>query len=180
MNMMVTFFILATEAHEAAEGGFGLNLDFLETNLLNLAILVGVLVYFGRNALGNILKERREQIAGAIAEAEERQASAAKALAQEQENLAQAKAKAEEIIKAARERAGAAQVALASQSERDIQRLRETAAKDLSSEQDKVIAELRQRIARLAVQRVEEQMRAQLDESAQRSLIDRTIAQLGG
>lgn len=174
---MGTFLILATEAHEA---GFGLNFDLLDTNLINLAILVGVLVYFGRNALGNILRERREKIAEAIQEAEERQTKAAQALAQEQENLAQAKAKAEEIIKAAQTRAEAAQVAIAAQAEEDIQRMKETAAKDVSSEQDKVIAELRQRIATLAIQRVEEQLKAQLDESAQQRLIDKTIAQLGG
>lgn len=176
--MMVTFFILAAEAHEAE--GFGLNFNILETNLLNLAILVGVLVYFGRNALGNILRERREKIAEAIQEAEQRQADAAKALAQEQANLTQAKAKAEEIIQAAHARAEAAKVGITEQTEQDIQRLRETAAKDLSSEQDKVIAELRQRIATLAMERVESQLKAQLDESAQQRLINKTIAQLGG
>jgi F-type H+-transporting ATPase subunit b len=175
--MMVTFFILGTEAHEA---GFGLNLDILDTNLLNLAILVGVLVYFGRNALGNILRERQERIAEAIQEAEERKASAATALAKEQENLAQAKATAADIIKAAEARAEAAKVAIAAQAEQDIQRMKETAAKDLSGEQEKVIAELRQRIGTLAIGRVEEQLKAQLDESAQQRLIDKTIAQLGG
>lgn len=178
--MMGNFLILATEAHEAAEGAFGLNLDILGTNVLNLAILVGVLVYFGRGTLANIFSERREKIAEAIAEVEERQANAAKALAQEQEKLTQAQAEAERIIKAAEERGQAAQVAIAAQAEQDIQRMRETAAQDLSSEQEKVIAELKQRVAVMALEKVEAELRGRLDESAQQTLLNRTIAQLGG
>ncbi len=56
MGIMGTFLLLAAEANAvhselaegAAEGGFGLNLDLFETNLVNLAILVGILFYFGR------------------------------------------------------------------------------------------------------------------------------------
>ncbi|MEM1254426.1 MAG: F0F1 ATP synthase subunit B, partial [Cyanobacteria bacterium P01_H01_bin.21] len=39
---METVWLLASE-----EGGFGLNFDILETNLINLVIIIGVLVYFG-------------------------------------------------------------------------------------------------------------------------------------
>jgi len=48
---MGTFLLLAAEAHEAAEkGGFGINFDIFEANLINLAILIGVLIYFGRKS----------------------------------------------------------------------------------------------------------------------------------
>ncbi len=174
---MLNLFILATEA---AEEGFGINFDILETNLINLAILVGVLVYFGSKSLGQILAERREKIAEAIREAEERKTKAQKALAEQEQKLAQAQAEAQRIIKAAEERAVSAQVAIAKQTEQDIQRMRETAAQDLSAEQDKVIAELKQRIAALAIDRVEAQLKSTLDESAQQKLIDRSLAQLGG
>lgn len=178
--MMGNFFILATEASEAAESGFGLNLDILNTNLLNLAILVGVLIYFGGNSLGKILSERREKIAQEIQEAETRASNAAKALAQEQEKLAQSKAEAQRIVAAASERAETAKLAIAAQAEKDIERLKETAAKDLSTEQEKVIAQLRQRVAALALEQVEVQLRNTLDESAQQQLINKTIASLGG
>nr|ADN17378.1 ATP synthase F0, B subunit [Gloeothece verrucosa PCC 7822] len=178
--MMGSLFILATEAHEAAESGFGLNFDILNTNLLNLAILVGVLVYFGGNSLGKLLSERREKIAQEIQEAETRAATAAKALATEQEKLAQAKAEAARIVASAAERAEAAKQAIAAQAEKDIERLKETAASDLTTEQEKVIAQLRQRIATLALERVEAQLKSTLDDSAQQQLINKTIASLGG
>ncbi|ACK71035.1 ATP synthase F0, B subunit [Gloeothece citriformis PCC 7424] len=178
--MMGTLFILATEASEAAESGFGLNLDILNTNLLNLAILVGVLIYFGRNSLGKILSERREKIAQEIQEAESRASNAAKALAQEQEKLAQAKAEAQRILAASNERAEAAKQAIAVQTEKDIERLKATAAQDLSTEQERVITELRQRVAAMALERVESTLKNTLDDSTQQQLINKTIASLGG
>lgn len=176
--MMGTFLILATEAH--GEGGFGLNLDILETNLINLAILIGILVYFGNKVFGQTLNARRSEIAEAIQDAENRQKQAATALTEQEKKLAQAQATAEQIRKDAEERAKAAQAAIAAQSEKDIQRLKEAASQDLSSEQERAIAELRKRVAAMAMERVESQLRGQLDEPAQQQLIERSIAQLGG
>ncbi len=35
--------------------GFGINTDILETNVLNLAVVVGVLIYYGRVAFFGML-----------------------------------------------------------------------------------------------------------------------------
>jgi len=178
--MITRLLILATETASAGEGGFGLNFDIFETNLVNLAILVGIVVYFGRKTLTNILGERRSKIAEEIQEAEARQSQAAAALALEQEKLAQAQSEAERIRQAAEERAAKATAEIEAKTERDIARLRETAEKDLSSEQERVIAELRQQISQLAIAKAEEQLTSRLDNATQERLIDRGIAQLGG
>ena len=178
---MGTFSFLATEAAHAVEsGGFGLNFDILETNLINLAIIIGVLFYFGRKVVGNTLSERRSNIEQEIREAEKRQKEAAASLADAQQKLAQAQAEAERIRAAAEESAKAAREAILSQATKDIERLKETAAKDLESERDRAIAELRERVAALAIERVESQLKDHLDHSAQQQLIDRSIAILGG
>lgn len=178
--MIDSLLILATEAHGAGEGGFGLDLNLLETNLINLAILVGLLVFYGGKVLGNILTERRSQIAEAIQEAEERQRKAAEALATEQEKLTQAQAEAERIRQAAKERAATLSAEIAEKSRQDVERLRETAASDLSSEQERVIAQLKKQIAQMAVEKAETQLKARIDDGIQERLIDRSIAQLGG
>lgn len=178
--MLNTLLILATEAHSAAEGGFGLNLDFFETNLFNLAILLGIVVYYAPKTLGKILSERRTKIAEVIQEAEERQRKAAALLAEEQQKLAQAQAEATRIRQAADQRAEATKVEIAAQAEQDVQRLRETAAKDLGTEQDRVMAELKRRIAVLAVERAESNLRGRLSNNEQDRLIERSVAQLGG
>ncbi len=178
--MIDSFLILATEAHEASEGGFGLDFNILETNLLNLAILVGLLVFYGRKVLGNILSERRSQIADAIQEAEERQRKAAAALTEEQEKLTQAQAEAERIRQQAKERATMVANEIAEKSKQDVERLKETAAADLSSEQERVIAQLKKQIAQLAVEKAESQLKERVNDEMQHQLIDRSIAQLGG
>lgn len=185
MAIMSTFSFLATAAAEVAaeggsEGGFGLNLDILETNLINLAIVIGVLVYFGRNLLGNTLGERRSKIEEAIREAEQQQKEAAAALADAQQKLAQAQAEAEKIRAAAEESAQAARTALLESAAKDIERMRETAVQDLNNERAKAIAQLRQQVVAMAMQRVEPQLKDRLDDSAQQHLIDRSIALLGG
>lgn len=180
MGMMGTFLILATEAQGASEGGFGLNFDIFEANLINLAILVGLLLYQAPKLLGKILSERRAKIAEAIQEAEANAQKAAATLGEEQQKLAQAQAEAERIRQAAEARCQKAQEEIAAQAERDIQRLRDTAAQDVSAEQERVVAQLRRQIAAMALERVEGQLQSQLDESAQQNLIERSIAQLGG
>lgn len=183
--MLGNFLLLAAEAHEAAgeaveKGGFGFNFDILETNLINLALLIGVLIYFGRNFLTQILTERRSRIEQAIKEAEQRQRQAAEALADQQQKLAQAQAEAEKIRTSAAQSAQAAKEAILAQSVQEVEKLKQTAVQDLNTERERAIAELRQRVAAMAMQKVESQLRSVLDESAQQQLIDRSIASVGG
>jgi F-type H+-transporting ATPase subunit b len=180
--MISNFLILAMEAEasEAAHEGIGLNLDFLETNVLNLAILLGLIVFYGRKVLGNLLSERRAKIAEALQEAESRQKQAAQALAVQQQKLAEAKAEAARILEAAQERAKAVQTEIAAQSAKDIERMRESAAKDMSNEESRVLGELKQRLVSLAIAEVESRLKSGLDPNVQGQLIDQNLAQLGG
>jgi F-type H+-transporting ATPase subunit b len=178
---MMGIFLLASEVEaEVASHGFGLNADILETNVINLVIIIGVLFYFGRGFLGNVLSERRNSIATAIKEAEQRKKDAEAALSQAQQKLAQAQAEAQQIRAAAEERAKQAREAILAQGAKDLERLRAEAARDLESEQERVLKELRQRVAAMALQQVESQLRERLDDYAQNQLVDRSIALLGG
>lgn len=185
---MGSFLWLATEASAAASeladagegGGFGLNFDLLETNLINLSIVLVVVIYFGRQFLGAALTERRKAIETAIQEAEKRRQTAAAALAEQQQKLAQAQAEAEKIRASADESAKAAREAILAQAQEDVQRMKEVAAQDLNSARDRVIAELRQRVVAQALGQAETQLKSQVDESRQYQLVDRSIALLGG
>lgn len=172
---MTMFWLLATE-----EGGFGLNFDLLETNLINLVIVIGVLIYFGKKFLGSTLTSRRERIEEAIQDAEERKKKAAAGLAEQQQNLAQAQAKAEQIIADAHANAEKAKDAILQQAEADIERLKASAAQDMSSQQERVLRELRQQVTEMAMARAKEQLPERLNDDLQHRLIDKSIAMLGG
>ncbi|MEG4284561.1 F0F1 ATP synthase subunit B [Microcoleus sp. A006_D1] len=175
---MGTVLLLATEA--SGEGGFSLNFDILETNLINLAIIIAVLFYFGRGFVGKILTERRSGIEEAIREAEKRQKDAAAALSEQQQKLTEAQAEAARIRAAAEETAKKAKEVILAQAAQEVERMKATAGQELEAEQERAIAQLRSAVVSMAMAKVESQLKASLDENAQNHLIDRSIALLGG
>lgn len=182
MSIIGTVLLLATEAMAEAEseGGFGLNLDILETNIINLAILVGILFYFGRKVVSNILNERRSNIEIAIREAEERADISASALKEAQQKLTESLAEAERIRESAAASAQTAREAILAKAAEDVERLKQTAAGDLNTERERALTQVRQQVVAMALQNVEAQLSTGVDEAAQQTLIDRSIALLGG
>jgi F-type H+-transporting ATPase subunit b len=163
---------------EAEGGGFGFNFDILETNLINLSIVIAIVVYFGRGFLSKALTERRTAIETAISEAENRKKTAAAALAEQQQKLAQAQQEAARIRSEAEAAAKKSSDDILAKAEQDIARMRETAAADISSEQERIINELRQRVATMALQRAEGELPGRLNNDSQQRLVDRSIALL--
>ena len=74
----------------AHEGGVGLNLDILETGLLNILALVAILIYTGRDFLGSLLEERKATIVKSVQDAEDRLSEAQKRLSEAKKQLNQA------------------------------------------------------------------------------------------
>lgn len=159
--------------------GFGLNFDILESNIINLAIVIGVLIYFGKGFLGSKLEERRAAIETAIKDAEARQKQAASSLAEQQQKLQLAKKDAERIRAEAQTNAEAAREAVLAQSAKDIERLKAAAQQDMSSQQDRVMQELRRRVSAMAIEKVRSRLPEVLNDSTQTKLVDQSIAQLG-
>jgi F-type H+-transporting ATPase subunit b len=174
---METFFYLATEE---VSGGFGLNLNILGSNLINLVLIIGFLVIYGGKFLGNILTERRTKIETEIKEAEARKSKAAAALAVAKKNLTQAQEKAKQIKAESEVTAKRVSEEILAQGNKDIERMKALALQELDSERAKVIVDLKQTIAVLAIEKAEQQLKETLDEQAQGKLISNAVGQLGG
>nr|YP_010244351.1 ATP synthase CF0 subunit I [Patis racemosa]QTJ27827.1 ATP synthase CF0 subunit I [Patis racemosa] len=58
-------------AHWPSAGSFGLNTDILATNLINLTIVVGVLIFFGKGVLKDLFDNRKQRILNTIQNSEE-------------------------------------------------------------------------------------------------------------
>ncbi|MGI0493116.1 F0F1 ATP synthase subunit B [Alkalinema pantanalense CENA528] len=172
--------LIASEMAEAAEGGFGFNFDIIEANLVNLAIVIGILVYFGRGFLSKTLGERSSAIEQALSEAERRRAETAKLLAAEQEKLKNAQAEAAAIVAKAEGDAQRAREAILANAAEEVARMKQEAAANFSVEQARILNELRVRIAEMAMQQAEAQLPGRLNDDAQQRLVDRSIALLGG
>ncbi len=57
--------------------------------------------------------------------------------------------------------------------------MKQIAANDLSTETERAIADLRQQVVAKALQKVESELRLQVDTSTQQKLLDRSITLLG-
>nr|UXR11519.1 ATP synthase CF0 subunit I [Bupleurum longicaule var. giraldii]WBG93952.1 ATP synthase CF0 subunit I [Bupleurum boissieuanum]WBG94037.1 ATP synthase CF0 subunit I [Bupleurum chinense] len=57
--------------HWPSAGSFGFNTDILATNLINLSVVLGVLVFFGKGVLSDLLDNRKQRILNTIRNSEE-------------------------------------------------------------------------------------------------------------
>jgi F-type H+-transporting ATPase subunit b len=74
----------------AEDEGIGLNLDILETGVINIIALVGILIYTGKDFLGSLLEERKTTIVKGVQDAEDRLNEAQKRLNEAEKQLNQA------------------------------------------------------------------------------------------
>nr|YP_009403724.1 ATP synthase CF0 subunit I [Isotoma hypocrateriformis]ASA34917.1 ATP synthase CF0 subunit I [Isotoma hypocrateriformis] len=57
--------------HWPVAGSFGLNTDILATNPINLSVVIGVLIFFGKGVLSDLLDNRKQRILNSIQNSEE-------------------------------------------------------------------------------------------------------------
>ena len=163
----------------ASHGGFGLNFDLFETNIINLAIVIAGLVWFLKGFLGGILERRRNAILADLKDAEQRLQTATASLAAIQKDLAEAQLKAEKIRADGKARAEAIRLDSEKRTVAEMARLKQESASDLASEAARVSNQLRRQAALLAIDKALTALPAKLDSDAQTRLIDQSIQSLG-
>ena len=163
----------------ASHGGFGLNLNVFETNIVNLAIVIFGLYKFLPNFLGGILERRRAIILADLKDAEERLATATSSLAQAQKDLADAQQKAEQIRADGKARAEAIGLESEKRTVEEMARVKQGAAADLSAEASRVSNLLRREAAQLAIEKALASLPGKLDADAQAKLVNQSIKTLG-
>ena len=163
----------------ASHGGFGLNLNVFETNVINLAIVIFGLYKFLPNFLGGILERRRAIILADLKDAEERLATATSSLSQAQKDLADAQQKAEQIRADGKVRAEAIRLESEKRTVEEMARVKQGAAADLSAEASRVSNLLRREAAQLAIEKALASLPGKLDADAQAKLVNQSIKTLG-
>lgn len=174
MTPIPAFTLLASHG-----GGFGLNLNLFETNIINLAIVIAGLVWFLKGFLGGILDRRRQAILSELKDAEERLAAATTSLAAVKKDLADAQLRAESIRAEGAARAEAIRLESEQRTVEEMARLKQDSAADLDAEAARVTGQLRREAARLAIEKALTALPGKLDAKAQARLIDQSIQSLG-
>nr|YP_009526107.1 ATP synthase CF0 B subunit [Dianthus caryophyllus]YP_010938475.1 ATP synthase CF0 subunit I [Dianthus cincinnatus]YP_010938643.1 ATP synthase CF0 subunit I [Dianthus barbatus]UFP05430.1 ATP synthase CF0 subunit I [Dianthus chinensis]CUA65729.1 ATP synthase CF0 B subunit [Dianthus gratianopolitanus]CUA66485.1 ATP synthase CF0 B subunit [Dianthus moravicus]AOV85438.1 ATP synthase CF0 B subunit [Dianthus caryophyllus]AXT18012.1 ATP synthase CF0 B subunit [Dianthus caryophyllus] len=57
--------------HWPSAESFGVNTDILATNLINLSVVIGVLIFFGKGVLSDLLDNRKQKILNTIQNSED-------------------------------------------------------------------------------------------------------------
>ena len=127
--------------------GFGFNFDLFETNILNLAVVVGVVVVGVGGELRNLLEQRRATILATLQEAELKSREAQKRLIEAQAAVEIARLRAQEMRMQAARTIEQDILARRQQLEIDLQRLRENRQRAIQLERQ----QRTQSIARLVI-----------------------------
>ena len=155
-----------------------LNFNPLETNLVNLAIVIGVLFWFLRGFLGGILERRRSAILQDLQDAEARLKTASEELTKAQSELAAAQQKAEQIRIDGQKRAAAIRAEGEKRTISAMAAVKQGAAADADAEASRIKDALRREAAMAAIDKVLADLPGRLDDAAQSRLIDSTIRNL--
>nr|YP_009582158.1 ATP synthase CF0 subunit I [Bixa orellana]QBK83693.1 ATP synthase CF0 subunit I [Bixa orellana] len=83
--------------HWPSAGSFGFNTDILATNLINLSVVLGVLIFFGKGVLRDLLDNRKQRILNTIRNSEELRVGAIEQLEKAQARFQKAEMEADQF-----------------------------------------------------------------------------------
>jgi len=155
-----------------------LNPDIFETNIINISILLGGIVYLGSNALSESLSQRQQKILGAIQEAEERLEQATTRLDESEKQLSQAQVVIESIKKDAEATSKKVKSAILTEGKVEIERLTSAAKTQIISIESKVRKQISDYVVTLALKRVTLQLQGKITPKLQQQIMDRNISKL--
>jgi len=159
--------------------GFGFNFDVIETNILNLAVVIGVVVYLGGDVLNSLLNDRKQKILGTLKSANDRFLEAEQKLVEAKQKIEIAKTKAIEISQQGKTTAIQTTKNLFLRTEEEILRLDESKKATLRFEEEKAVNLVRQQVVSRSIERAFAILQTKIDNAVQRRLIDTNISLLG-
>ena len=155
-----------------------LNLNPLETNLVNLVIVISLLFWFLRGFLGGILERRRAAILQELQDAESRLKTATEDLSKAQSELAAAQQKAEKIRADGQARAAGIRAEGEKRTISVMAAIKAGADADAQADAARIKDSLRREAALAAIDKALNELPGRLDDKAQAKLIDSTIKNL--
>lgn len=145
--------------------GFGFNTNILETNIINLAVVIAVVITFVGDALRSLLENRKQTVLNNLREADQRATEAQEKLNQAQAQLELAKKKATEIREQGLVTAEQEKLQTISQAEKDVLRLEELKNETIELQQQKALSQVSQQVVTLALTKVREKLNKSLDDA---------------
>lgn len=158
--------------------GFGINTNILETNILNLSVVITVVFYAVGGALQGLLDNRKKVIFDSFSKAEEQFKKAEEALTEAQKSFQEAEGKVLEIKTQGKTKIQQLKVALIDQTAQDAERLEVSKETTLRLEQDRIRNALRRNLVVKAMKGASIQLEKSLDNKKQIRVLETVIPTL--
>ena len=175
----------SAESHEAATGEHASTSGEHEESvwpqvgkIVNFALLIGTVIYFGRKPLSDYLVNRRAQVRSDLVAAEAMKTSAAAQIAEMDAKLRALPAELEALKARGQQEIAAEQQRIRALAETERVRLLEQASREIEQRTRIARRELVEHAASLAVGVAKTKIRAQITDADQTRLVDRYLAEV--
>nr|YP_010927428.1 CF0 subunit I [Cuphea spruceana]WKK46400.1 CF0 subunit I [Cuphea spruceana] len=138
--------------HWPSAGSFGFNTDILATNPINLSVVLGVLIFFGKGVLSDLLDNRKQRILNTIRNSEELRSGAIEQLEKARARLRKVKIEAEQFRVTGYSEIEQEKLNLINSTYKTLEQLENYKNETIHFEQQRAINQVRQRIFQQALQ----------------------------
>nr|YP_010406411.1 ATP synthase CF0 subunit I [Cymbaria daurica]URC16212.1 ATP synthase CF0 subunit I [Cymbaria daurica] len=138
--------------HSSSAGGFGLNTDILATNPINLSVVVGVLIFFGKGVLSDLLDNRKQRILNTIRNSEEVRGGAVKQLEKAKARLRKVEMEADQFRVNGYSEIERDKLKLVNSTYKTLEQLENDKNERIQFEQQRALNQVRQRVFQQALQ----------------------------
>nr|YP_010264741.1 ATP synthase CF0 subunit I [Lappula myosotis]UIO59864.1 ATP synthase CF0 subunit I [Lappula myosotis] len=133
-------------------GSFGVNTDILATNPINLSVVIGVLIFFGKGVLTDLLDNRKQKILNTIRNSEELRGGAIEQLEKARARLRKVEIEAEQFRVNGYSEIEREKLNLINSTYKTLEQLENYKNETIQFEQQKAINQVRQRVFQQALQ----------------------------
>nr|UDY67815.1 ATP synthase CF0 subunit I [Chimonanthus campanulatus] len=138
--------------HWPFAGSFGFNTDILATNLINLSVVLGVLIFFGKGVLSDLLDNRKQRILSTIRNSDELRGGAIEQLEKARARLRKVEREADEFRVNGYSEIEREKWNLINATYENLERLENYKNETIYFEQQRAINQVRQRVFQQALQ----------------------------
>nr|YP_010608351.1 ATP synthase CF0 B subunit [Sabia japonica]WAN89091.1 ATP synthase CF0 B subunit [Sabia japonica] len=138
--------------HWPSAGSFGFNTDILATNPINLSVVLGVLIFFGKGVLSDLLDNRKQRILSTIRSSEELRGGAIDQLEKARARLRKVEMEADEFRVNGYSEIEREKWNLINSTYKNLEQLENYKNETIRFEQQRAINQVRQRVFQQALQ----------------------------
>uniref|UniRef100_UPI0030E0F130 ATP synthase CF0 subunit I n=1 Tax=Schiedea hookeri TaxID=270411 RepID=UPI0030E0F130 len=138
--------------HWPSAESFGVNTDILATNLINLSVVIGVLIFFGKGVLSDLLDNRKQRILTTIRNSEELRGRAIEQLEKARARLRKIEIEADQFRVNGYSEIEREKMNLINSTYKTLEQLENYKNETIHFEQQRAINQVRQRVFQQALQ----------------------------